>query len=186
MKTAVISIKGISPYSPSKHVNRDEFPKGRQEPEGEYEKRIWRERIHADPEGHVLIPPMCFKNGLTEAAGFLGLKYKGQRTYGKIFESGVMVLEPLILGHAKAEVQGEWLFVPSDGKRGGSKRVMKCFAKVFPWGGDIKVEVINEAITKDILEQHAEAFGQFIGVGRFRPSRNGYYGRFVVENIKIS
>ena len=86
----------------------------------------------------------------------------------------------------KAEsVEGEWLHVPSDGQRGGSKRVLKCFPYVDSgWRGKVSLIIVDDMVTPPVLKLHLVRTGQFIGLGRFRPRNNGYYGRFTVHDIK--
>ena len=141
--------------------------------------------MHADEQGNVFIPGMAFKNMLSEAAKYLGIQIpgKGKSTYTKHFEAGVMVIEPMVLGVKVDDVKGEWLYVPSDGKRGGSKRVMRCFPFIPSWEGIISIHILDDTITKDVLLDHLQQGGQFIGIGRFRPRNNGYYGRFSVEGL---
>jgi hypothetical protein len=81
-------------------------------------------------------------------------------------------------------VDGEWLFVPATGKRGDGKRVDKCFPVVPKWSGDVHFYILDETITERVFCQHLEEAGKFIGIGRFRPRNNGFYGRFSVEAIK--
>ena len=178
----VAKIKGISPYSQSKVVQEPREPK---ETADDHEKRTWRERLHVTQEGFVFIPPMTLKNCLSEAAKYLSIQIpgKGKSTYTKHFEAGILIIEPIVLPIKKEDVPGEWLFVPSDGKRGGSKRVMKCFPCIHEWGGEFVVNVFDETITQDVLEQHLREAGQFIGIGRFRPRKNGYYGRFALQSL---
>ncbi len=185
MKTAVATITGTSPYSQSRHYTTDKLPK---EIMRDYEARTWRDRLHADKDGFVFIPPMAFKNCISEAAKFLGIQIpgKGKSTYTKHFEAGVMVMAGLILPIKKEDVPGEWLFVPADGKRGSGKRVEKCFPVIHEWGGEVTFYIIDETITEDVFEHHLREAGNFIGIGRFRPRNNGFYGRFKVEQIKWS
>lgn len=180
MRTAVTTLKSVSPYSQSKKY---ETPKKDKELPRDYEERTWRDRLHTNETGHVYIPPMAFKNCLSEAAKYLGISIpgKGKSNYTKHFEAGVLVIEGLTLKLKKEEVQGEWLFVPSDGKRGGGKRVMKCFPIIPSWSGEVKWFVLDETITAEVFEQHLREAGNFIGLGRFRPRNNGFYGRFSVE-----
>ena len=183
MKIYLAKFKGVAPYSQSKVVQVPREPK---ESADEHEKRTWRERLHVDPNGYVLIPPMSFKNCLSEAAKYLSIQIpgKGKSTYTKHFEAGVMMMEPVVLNIKKEDVPGEWFFVPADGKRGGSKRVMKCFPVIHDWGGELIINVLDETITKDVLEQHLREAGAFIGIGRFRPRNNGFYGRFRIDSVE--
>ena len=183
MKTAKATLKSISPISQSRYHNT---PKLDKEIPNDYEARTWKERLHVDKDGHVFIPPMAFKNCIAEAAKFLSIQIpgKGKATYTKHFEAGILVTDALTLPDKKEDVQGEWLFVPADGKRGGSKRVEKCFPVIHEWSGEMTFFILDETITEPVFRQHLEAAGQFIGLGRFRPRNNGFYGRFSVESIE--
>jgi hypothetical protein len=183
MRICEATLESISPYSQSRHYD---VPKEKKELPKDYEARTWRERLHVDDKGEVFIPPMAFKNALSEIARFLSIQIpgKGKSTYTKHFEAGVMVMDPVPLGIKKEDVDGEWLFVPSDGKRGGGKRVDKCFPIIRQWTGKVKFYLLDETVTPDVFEQHLKESGAFIGIGRFRPRNNGFYGRFKVKEVK--
>lgn len=182
VKTATAKLVSASPYSQSRHYT---VPMLDKESKADFETRTWRERLHVNGEGSVFIPPMSFKNCIAEAAKFLSvtIKGKGKATYTKHFEAGVLVVEPLVLPVKKDDVDGEWLFVPSDGKRGGGSRVDKCFPVIREWTGTVEFLVLDETITKDVFLHHLTEAGKFIGIGRFRPRNNGYYGRFSVAEL---
>lgn len=182
MKTAIATIKGVSPYSQSKHYSTEKLPK---ELAKDYETRTWRDRLHTTDDGTVFIPPMSFKNCLSEAAKFLSLQIpgKGKATYTKHFEAGVLVTDALHLDIKKDDVPGEWLFVPADGIRGSGKRVEKCFPVIHQWSGDVTFHILDETITRDVFEHVLTQAGAFIGIGRFRPRNNGFYGRFKLESL---
>jgi len=186
MKTAVARLKSISPYSQSRHYTTPE--RGQKETPADYEKRTWRERLHVNDEGYVFMPPMAFKNCLSEAAKFLSHRIpgKGKATYTKHFEAGVLVTDALVLPIKKESVEGQWLFVPSDGKRGSGSRVDKCFPVIKEWEGDVTFFILDETIDEAAFKEHLEEAGKFIGLGYFRPRNNGFWGRFSVEAIKWS
>lgn len=185
MQIADATLEGISPYSQSRaHFT----PKKEKENHEDYEARTWRERQHYDKDGRVYIPPMAFKNCLAEAAKYLAIQIpgKGKSTYTKHFEAGVMVTDALVLPVNKDETEGEWLFVPASGVRGDGKRVRKCFPFVREWGGMVRFYILDDTITRDVFEKVLTQAGQFIGIGRFRPKSNGFYGRFAVKTVKWS
>jgi hypothetical protein len=189
MRVATATLESISPYSQSRHHETARLQRGtgtETETEKDYEARTWRERCHIDAGGHLFIPPMAFKNCLAEIAKYLSVKIpgKGKSTYTKHFEAGIMVLEGLTLPITKDNVAGEWLFVPSTGRRGDGKRVSKCFPVVPEWKGTVTFHVLDDMITPAVFEQHLSEAGNFIGIGRFRPRNNGYYGRFRVKAVK--
>jgi hypothetical protein len=173
----------MSPYSQSKYIQEK---KTRDETHADFEKRSWQQRCHWDDSGRVYIPPMSFKNCLSEAAKYKSIQIpgKGKSTYTKHFEAGVLVVDPLVLEVTKDTLQSEWLHVPSDGRRGGTTRVEKCFPLIPQWSGAVEFLILDEIITPEVFEEHLTDAGSFIGIGRFRPRNNGFYGRFKVEGIK--
>lgn len=187
MKRIVVAkLKSNSPISFGRYYEQ-EFPKDKKnETDKAYEERTWRERVHTDGNGNLLIPPFAFKNCLDGAAKYTSTQIpgKGKATYTKHFRSGVLVLEPLVLPIKKADVKGEWRHVPSDGTPGGAKRVMKCFPVIPSWEGEVTFTVLDPLITTEILKDTLIQAGQFIGVGSFRPQNGGIFGRFTVESIK--
>lgn len=185
MHIATANLKSASAYSQSRHYTM-ETEKLNRESAHDYEARTWRDRLHVNADGLVTIPPMAFKNCLSEAAKFLGeqIPGKGKSTYTKHFEAGVLVVDPLALNVRKDDVKGEWFFVPASGKRGDGKRVMKCFPVIPSWSGSVEFHVLDDTITEEVFKRTLVQAGSFIGIGRFRPRNNGFYGRFTVESVK--
>lgn len=149
--------------------------------------------MHVDAQGAAFIPPMAIKNALSEMAKFLSMQIpgKGKSTYTKHFEAGIMCFDPVVVHDASGapvkvkSIKGEWLFVPASGRRGDGKRVEKCFPVVEAgWQGFVSLVVVDEMITPEVLQIHLESMGKFIGIGRFRPRNNGFYGRFKVSEIE--
>ena len=182
MRIAIATIEGVSTYSQNRC---HDMPKLSKENSKDYEERTWRDRAHIDKDGCMFIPPMAFKNCLSEVAKYLSIQIpgKGKSTYTKHFEAGIMVVDPLVLNVTKEEIEGQWLFLPVEGQRGGKKRVWKCFPVVHEWKGDVIFHILDDTITEEVFEQHLSEAGKMIGIGRFRPRNNGYYGRFKVNEI---
>lgn len=190
-KIAIVTLVSLSPYSQSRFHNT---LKGDRENPEDYENRTWKERLHKDEKGNVFIPPMAFKNCITEAAQFLSIQIpgKGKATYTKHFEAGIMVLDPVFLKFPKSglpikalDVRGDWIFTPSGGQRGSSSsRVMRCYPMIDDWTGTVEFFVIDDTITEAVFKRHLEQAGSLIGVGRFRVRNRGYYGRFGIEQFK--
>ena len=96
-----------------------------------------------------------------------------------------MCLDPVPLGIRGEDVTGERLHVPSTGRRGGTTRVWKQFPHIpAGWVATVTFYVLDPLVTEQVFEEHMKECGNFIGIGRFRPRNNGYYGRFVVKSIK--
>jgi len=179
------TIEGVSPYSQSRHYEKDKHQAGDKD---EIARSNWREHCHFDANGEVNIPAMALKNALSEAAKFLQLTVpgKGKATYTKHFEAGVLITESIPIGITRDELTDERnmeaLFLPSDGVRGSGKRIMKYYPRFDDWGGRAQFLVFDRTITNDIFESVLRSAGQFIGLGRFRPRNNGTYGRFTVAD----
>jgi hypothetical protein len=177
MAVVTVQFKSISPIAFGRFHNTDKLPK---ESPDEYEKRTWKNRVHDDNDGDIVITPFMVKNMLSDAAKFLSIqiKGKGKCTYTKHFEAGIIVMDFMKIGTKKDDVKGIWLHVPSDGKRGGTKRVSKCFPVVNEWSGSIMFHILDDTITEEVLQQHLTEAGKFIGMGSLRPRNNGIFGRF--------
>jgi hypothetical protein len=185
MKIAVVKLKSTSPYSQGKNIDKEFIPKKAKETDDAFEKRTWRHRIHVTDDGFVMIPGSAFANSIKSSARRLKLQVpgKGRTEYAKYFEAGIMVPGDLKLTTRADDVPCDKLFVPSNGIRGGGKRVYKHFPRIDSWSGDVTFYIFDDVITEDVFTQVLRACGQLIGIGRFRPESCGYYGRFDVESI---
>ncbi len=182
MKIAECQLESVSPYSQSRYYKTEKLPK---ELPVDYEIRTWRDRCHVDKDDNIIIPPMAFVNSLKEAAKYLSISIPGKnkQTFTKHFEAGVLATDTVTLPIKKADVESEWLFVPSDGRRGGGSRVEKCFPLIREWKGMVAFFILDDIITEDVFKQVLDASGNLIGIGRFRPRNLGYYGRFKAKKV---
>lgn len=186
MRKVLATITGTSPISFSAPIQSS---RNTGESHDAFEERTWRERLHVDRNGVVFIPPTAVKNCLAEVAKYLSesVPGKGKSTYTKHFEAGVLITDPIPLGVKRDEVAGEKLFVPADGRRGSGKRVWKTFPTLPTWTGEIIIYLLDPILVDKPakVREYLEHAGKFIGLGRFRPRNNGYYGRFEVTKFSI-
>jgi len=192
MIRATVGLESASPYSQGKHYSVRAVPKKEKESNADYEVRTWMNRGHytgdesePDDKRHIYIPEMAFKNCIAEAAKYLSITIpgKGKATYTKHFEAGIIVSRTIILPETLATVQGGWQFIPSDGVRGGGKCVEKCFPVIQKWSGEVEFLVLDQTITEDIFQHILREAGRYIGIGVWRPRRNGLFGRFNVTSL---
>lgn len=179
-------LKGVTPISFSAPVCT---PKDRGESSDAHEKRICRERLHLDAAGNAAVPGMAVKNMLTVCARFLSQNVpgKGKATFTKHFEAGLMVpdqwltIEPRV---NRDDVELEDLYVPSDGRKGGGKRVWRHFPVIRNWSVDVMLVAVDPTITArpDVIEDHLRHAGIFVGLLRWRPINGGVYGKFEVTD----
>lgn len=165
--------------------------KGPNETHDQFEKRTWQQKIRTNKEGLVVLNQFAVKNALEGSAKRLKRKIPGERnsTFTKLFMQGVMIgsIPLLKLPDGKPcrpdDFTGQPLFVPSDGKRGGGKRVYRIFPTIDAWRCDIDLIVIDPKITEEVLKEHLTEAGVFIGLGSMRAENGGVNGRFTVEHI---
>jgi hypothetical protein len=143
----------------------------------------------------VIIPPGNIKNCVNDAALFMKIRIpgKGASTYTKHIESGVACIAPIALGIRAQDVQSDTLFLSADGRPGSGSRVWKTYPVIHEWGGLCEFIILDEVVLQSsrtsgnpVLQDIVEGAGQYIGLGRFRPRKRGYYGRFVVENFRVN
>lgn len=114
------------------------------------------------------------------------MKLTGKATFTKLFVQGIISYGPFALTDHKGKpltidaVQPLKLFVPSDGVRGGGKRVHRIFPIVPEWQTEIEVHVLDGRITREILVEHLQCAGMYIGFGAMRVESGGMNGRFAV------
>lgn len=62
-------------------------------------------------------------------------------------------------------------------------RVMVVRPKWSEWSASFKLLVMNDTITKETTKNVLENAGEYIGIGSFRPTNNGMFGRFIIESF---
>jgi hypothetical protein len=183
MKKAVVHLQGVTPYSPSRNYTAD-VAKLKDEKADEYDVRTWRHHAHVDAKQSIVIPGICFAWAIKEMAKRRGdrIPGKGQKTFTKAFESIEVVGDINTHVHFdKAECES--FMANSDGVRGSGKRVLRRFPLIRSWEGELTFIAWNDLLTQDRFEETLRDTGLLIGVGRRRPEKAGFFGRFAVTKI---
>ena len=202
MKTAVIEIEGIAPYSASAQHST---PHIEGEDHDTYDKRTWREKAHVHADGRVYIPGISLAKGLVSTAMQLGDKVpgRGAKRWGSVFKSGLMSPSPIDLLQPpesrvvtsdvtpnkgwkpilKDELQYVDVFCDATPGKPSGGRVWRRFPIVHQWSGTATILVINDTITEAVLMRHLELCGQINGLGRWSPRASGEFGRFKVLDL---
>jgi hypothetical protein len=185
MKEVTVKIKGIAPLGFSAPIQSEKEDK---ETHGAFEERTWREKMHTTKKGEVYLSPMSLKNALANIAQYRSDKIPGKRnaTFTKHFKAGIFIPEPMMLGVQAEDVEPVRVFVPSDGKTGGGSRVWKMFPVLPEWKTEARIVLVDELLEAHIekVEEYLRLAGQLVGLGWFRPERNGYYGRYEVVEFE--
>lgn len=183
MRTCTVSFEGQAPYSASRAHCAEKLSK---ETPDAYEQRTWPQKAHIEGE-MIVVPAMAFKIGLDRAAKMLGRQIpgKGKATYTKFFESGVIVTKNVPIAPGSS-IRPERIHANADGVRGSGKRVWRTFPRIDEWEGSVTFHILADEITSEVFEEAIRYAGLAVGVGRFRPERGGYFGRFEVTEFNWS
>lgn len=163
----------------------------------QFEERTWIQRAHVDEQGRLFRPGSEIHRILCNAGAWLSMRIKGEgkKTYTKRLQSGIRVGGTgnfvVCNGGGKPatvkDVVPLRLFVPSDGKRGGGKRVWRTFPSIRTgWTVDAELLIVDEAITEDVFTKHIVTGGLYDGMGSMRVGTGGPNGQFAVQNIKFA
>lgn len=185
MKVCIAQLKSATPYSQSKQVDRDDFPFLPDETHEQYDKRLWREKATVDAQGVVCIPGMALKMSVDEAVKRMNIRTMktAKTTFTKFFLAGQIADGDVNIKLKKADLQSIDIWANADGVRGSGKRVKRRFPYILDWEGTARFLILDDTIPKDVFEQSLVGAGKLVGIGRFRPEKGGFLGRFSVEDF---
>lgn len=186
MKTIKITIRGISEYSQSKKYP-DKVPASKAEA---YDEENWRKHMHVTADGRVAIPGTGFKQAVEAAAKLTGDKVEGRGNtrWSSLMISGIMVTDNLVTDVKADKVECQTFSCDAKGNRGdyASSRVDRRFPMIpAGWQATGEVHVINDDVTTEKVLDYVKMAGKCIGLGRFRPSKGGHNGRFILESYEV-
>lgn len=191
---ATVTIVGISNYSQCTMCAKTDSDIIDKREDSKLDKE-WRaallKRVHFNPDGFVIVPQMAIHKALVGGAKFKGdaVPGKGKKQYAGFFQSSLMIPEPFVTNCKAEDVKWEPLMLdgqPGKGASGAGTRVLKRMPYLSEgWQAKGDIWVLEPAVIREqILRDHIEAAGIFVGIGRFRPSTTGFYGRFQLKDLK--
>ena len=188
MKICHVQLESATPYSQSKMLDAELIPFLPKEGKDDYDKRNWREKSSYNADGVIVIPQMALKMAVDEAVKRLniGIPGRGKSTYTKFFVAGQICNADVPLGIRKDDVPMIEIWANSDGVRGSGKRVRRRFPIINQWAGTAEFWILDDIITKEVFEKAVNEAGRLIGIGRFRPEKGGFLGRFKVNGFAWS
>lgn len=185
MRLCIVDLTSVTPYSQSKMVDVDVHPKKEKEGHGDYDIRMWKEKSSFDASGQVVIPQMALKMAVDEAVKRLNISIpgRGKSTYSKFFVAGQICEADVPIGVTRDQLQYIDIWANADGIRGSGKRVKRRFPYVQEWRGQAKFAILDDVIPSAVFEKAMTEAGRLVGIGRFRPEKGGFLGRFTTTNF---
>lgn len=192
-RIATVHIVGSSPLMYGKQVFEDKLD---EETDAQYEERTCLKKVHVDHEGCIGINPQAIKFSLEWAASWNNMKVPGgaggKETFKRRFTAGVASYDTFIRVAREGrdlvldDVEVQRLSVPSQGERGGKKRVVRNFPTLnLPWEATFQMVILDHAIDYDVFSKHIRTSGIFDGIGSMRIRNGGPNGRYDVKSVVI-
>ena len=167
-------------------------PKRDDESHEQLDQRTWQQRAHVS-DGILSIPSTAVHRSLVFAGSWLSMKLSGNKTFTARLRAGVLATKPYFHLMRKGkpltidDVTKEPIYVPSDGKVGGTKRVWRLFPKLVPdWEVEAEFLLTDPLITADVFERHCKASGLHDGVGSMRIGRGGPNGMWQPADLTMA
>ena len=193
MQRAKFKLEGTSPLVFGRPVNEEKMD---EETPQQREQRTAHLKVFTDPDGNAAVNADAIKRSLEWAASWRNDKLPGgaggKATFKKRFTAGVQIVDQAFaVSNGKARIAPKdvpiWdLYVPSDGQRGGKKRVWKAFPRIpAPWYITGTLLVLDQSITEEVFRKHLETAGLFDGLGSMRAGNGGANGRFIVTELQF-
>lgn len=188
MKKYQVKIKGVTPYMQHRMDDSSlaewEKKRGgiieRKEVSQEDAKRA-EYHCYRNQDGKCFLPADHLRGSMINAGAFVKAKVGNSRKSMKNIVAAMFFVNP------------EEIILPDydtiDKRSAVNKNVKARVITVRPkwtnWAIDFTLMVDNSTITQEAIEEILKYAGSYVGIGSFRPTNNGQFGRFEVEKITL-
>ena len=187
MRSFKVKIKGVTPYM--QHRMDDATLEAWEKSRGKIIERkelvdedIKRATFHSymDDDGQFFIPSEHIRGALINAGAFVKSKVGNSRKSMKN-----VVAAMFFIAEEKVYLKDEFVI---DKRSAVNKNVKARIITVRPkwekWEVEFTLNIDNDSITDETITEILEYAGSYCGIGSFRPTNNGMFGRFTVEKMK--
>lgn len=181
MQTFNVKIKGLTPYMQHRmddhKLEQWEKQRGPIHERGEvsHEDAVRAEyHCYRNAEGKCFIPADQIRGSLIGAGSYVKAKVGGRSKSMKVLVAAMFIVAP------------EQILIPdydtidkrSAVNRNIKGRVIVVRPKWTAWEAEFQLQVYEDTITKETITQLFEYAGNLVGIGSFRPTNNGLFGRY--------
>lgn len=187
MKEYLIEIEGVTPYMQHRMDDQklEDWEKNRKliiEREDISKEDAVRAEFHSynDKDGFY-IPSEHFIGAFINAGAMVKSKVGNSKKSMKNIVAGMFqIKEP------KLRLPNNYVIDKRSAvNRNIKARIITIRPKWEKWSCSFTLMVDNDTITKETIEQIITYSGQYIGIGSFRPTNNGMFGRFKLNKITL-
>lgn len=187
MKIYKVKIKGVTPYMQHRmdDVSLAEWEKNRrliiERPEVSQEDAARAEyHCYRNTDGKCYIPSDQLRGAMIGAGGMVKSKVGNSRKSMKNIVAAMFFIKEEQIPMPDYDVIDKRSAV----NRNVKARVITIRPKWTNWEAQFTLMVDNDTITSSTIEEILINAGSYIGIGSFRPTNNGQFGRFEVEYIE--
>ena len=187
MKKYNISISSLTPYMQHRmdDISLAEWEKCRKQiierPEvSQADAHRAEYHCYRNIDGKCYIPAEQLRQSLINAGTYMKSKVGARSKSMKTIVAACFIVTPEEILLPDWEVIDKRSAVNKNVKA----RIMVIRPKWASWAADLVLECHEPTITKESIRQLFEYAGSFCGIGSYRPTNNGLFGRFEIKNIE--
>lgn len=187
MKTYEVKIKGITPYMQHRmdDVKLDEWEKNRKQiierPDVAHEDAVRAEfHCYRNGTGKCFIPSEHIRGALINAGGMVKSKVGNSKKSMKNIVAAMFFVTPEHIEMPEYDAIDKRSAVNKNIKA----RVISIRPKWNDWSASFQLNIDNDSITTATIKEIISQAGNYIGIGSFRPTNNGMFGRFTLETFE--
>jgi hypothetical protein len=183
-----VKIEGVTPYMQHRmdDIKLDEWEKNRKQiierPDVSVEDAKRSEyHCYRNKNGSCFIPAEQLRIAMINGGTYLKSKVGSKTKSMKGIIAAVMRITPEeILLPDFDEIDKR-----SAVNRNVKARVMVVRPKWSAWAAEFDMLLDNGTLTKEMLTELVNVTGNYVGIGSYRPTNNGYFGRFILKDISL-
>lgn len=187
MQKFEVKIKGITPYMQHRMDDQklEEWEKNRKliiERADINQEDMKRALFHSyyDSKG-FFIPADHIKGSLISAGAFVKSKVGNSKKSMKNIVAGMFFIEPDNIYCLDKNIE---IDKRSAVNKNIKARIICIRPKWNKWNATFKLLIDNDTVTIETIKEIITAAGAYVGIGSFRPTANGSFGRFELDSIK--
>lgn len=182
-----VKIEGITPYMQHRmdDIKLEEWEKNRKQiierPDVNIEDTKRAEyHCYRNKDGHCYIPAEQLRIAMINGGTYLKSKVGSKTKSMKGIIAAVMRISPeeiLLPDYDQIDKR-------SAVNRNVKARVMVIRPKWYEWSAEFDMILDNGTLIKEMLTELITVTGNYVGIGSYRPTNNGYFGRFKLIDIQ--
>jgi len=187
MKQYKVVIDGVTPYMQHRmdDLKLEQWEKIRgpihERTETSHEDAVRAEyHCYRSVDGPCFIPAEQIRGALINAGSYVKAKVGGRSKSMKVIVAAMFMVSPEEIHLPEYDAIDKRSAV----NRNVKARVIVVRPRWNQWSAEFTLSIDENTITKETITQIIEYAGRYVGIGSFRPTNNGLFGRFQLVSIE--